>query len=74
MGAAVRLEGREGLSQAPIAKPYDPFLPLVTEDFREGVRSSGLLRNHNRVLVWMWVPAGWNWLKPGMAFSAVPCL
>lgn len=53
MGAAVRLEGREGLSQAPIAKPYDPFLPLVTEDFREGVRSSGLLRNHNRVLVWM---------------------
>lgn len=38
--AAVRLERREGLSQATAAKPYDPFLPLVTEDSREGLRSS----------------------------------
>lgn len=52
MGAPVGLEGREGLSQAPAAKPCDPFLPLITEDSREGVRSSGLPGSHGEELVW----------------------
>lgn len=63
MGAAVGLEGREGLSQAPAAKSYDPFLPLITEDSREGVRSSGLLRSHSRELVWDVGPGGLELVK-----------
>jgi hypothetical protein len=69
MGALMGLEGREGLTRHQQPSPMIPSFLLSQRDSKTlgclGAMAGSWFR--------MWVLAGQNWLKPGMAFS-VPSL